>query len=279
MTDTFFEKRREYFLRDHYDKTFAKKAAVRTAFIKRLSAFEVHGERQLMLSKERPCLFVANHSAAYVMDVLFMFQMFVDAGLDSNVRGLAHRVAWHPPFSIAPLHKVGAVYAHPEVAGHFVEQGKSLLVFPGGDKEVFRLFKDRYQVDLAERTGFICLAQKYEMPIIPITICGTHAMFLQLMKMPRLSRFMKKYFRASHISLNASQMALIMAGLNPLMWPLIPMLAMKNIVPLPSKVRVDVGRPIKLQSGISDDSAYDIVSKKMQHQLINAAEQRTCPWF
>lgn len=49
-----------------------------------------------------------------------------------------------------------------------LERDAALLVYPGGDHETFRPSWESEEVDFAERTGFIKLALKHDVSIVPV---------------------------------------------------------------------------------------------------------------
>ncbi|NEN97378.1 MAG: glycerol acyltransferase, partial [Moorea sp. SIO3I7] len=52
--------------------------------------------------------------------------------------------------------------------------GASVLVYPGGAQDVFRPHSQRHQIQLAGRKGFIKLALREKVPIVPIISNGAH---------------------------------------------------------------------------------------------------------
>src|SRR5262249_52776497 len=125
------------------------------------------------------CLIVANHSVGAFQEVLLLHRAWRRRFGDRAVRGLAHQIAWQAPLKWLPVARaMGAVYAHPTVARKTLGRGEPLLVFPGGDVEVMRPFRDRYRIVFDGRTGFIRLARETGVPIVPLVLCGSHAAFV-----------------------------------------------------------------------------------------------------
>jgi 1-acyl-sn-glycerol-3-phosphate acyltransferase len=58
--------------------------------------------------------------------------------------------------------------------------GASVLVYPGGIQDVFRPYPQRHDIHLNGRQGFIKLALREEVPIIPAISCGAHETFMVL---------------------------------------------------------------------------------------------------
>ena len=67
----------------------------------------------------------------------------------------------------------------PELAAA-VARGEHLLVQPGGTREGCRSFRHRYRVDWGERTGYLRLAIKYKLPIVPVAGHGMDDAYIGL---------------------------------------------------------------------------------------------------
>jgi 1-acyl-sn-glycerol-3-phosphate acyltransferase len=48
-----------------------------------------------------------------------------------------------------------------------------VLIFPGGDHEAFRPVWQAYRVDMANRKGFLRIARRAWVPIVPLGIRGS----------------------------------------------------------------------------------------------------------
>lgn len=53
-----------------------------------------------------------------------------------------------------------------------VARGEHLLVQPGGTREGCRSFRHRYELDWGERTGYLKLALRHDLPILPVAASG-----------------------------------------------------------------------------------------------------------
>src|SRR3989442_6549842 len=97
------------------------------------------------------------------------------------------------PFGIPVLRnflsKMGAMPASRENAERVLRSGARMLCFPGGELDCLRSFRDRNRVNLYGRTGFVKLAYKYGVPIVPfVSIGGAQGHFPRLSR-PRLARW------------------------------------------------------------------------------------------
>jgi len=61
-----------------------------------------------------------------------------------------------------------------------VARGEHILVQPGGTREGCRSFRHRYRVDWGERVGYLRLAIKYGLPIVPVAGHGMDDAFVGL---------------------------------------------------------------------------------------------------
>ncbi|GBF85505.1 phospholipid/glycerol acyltransferase [Aphanothece sacrum FPU3] len=104
-----------------------------------------------------------------------MYDWFRRFGTQRLTYGLMHPNAWAVNPSLARLaEQTGAVRAHPKMAIAALEREASVLVYPGGAQDVFRPYHDRHKIELAGRKGFIKLALRQEVPIIPAISVGSH---------------------------------------------------------------------------------------------------------
>lgn len=106
---------------------------------------------------------------------MFMYDWFRRFGYERRVYGLMHRHMWlaFPP--IAQLaSQTGAVRAHPRMAIAALQRGDSVLVYPGGAKDVFRPHRLRDQICFGDNQSFIKLALREQVPILPIVSWGAH---------------------------------------------------------------------------------------------------------
>lgn len=122
-------------------------------------------------------LLVGSHNGGLAAPdmVMMMYDWFRHFGTERLVYGLMHPHAWKVNPQVAELAaKTGAIMAHPQMAIAAFRQGASVLVYPGGAEDVFRPYKARHQIHLARRKGFIKLALREEVPIIPVISNGAH---------------------------------------------------------------------------------------------------------
>jgi len=217
------------------------------------------------LPAQGPFLIVGNHSGgATPPDMpLLMTEWWKQRGVDEPVYGLFHSAFFNIPGVGGAMRKAGGMEANPDAAERALRAGGSVLVYPGGDHEVFRPWTERHRIEFAGRTGFIRLALRTGVPIVPAVSCGAHNSVVVLSRGDRLVRFLP------HLRLMRIKAMPIMLGLP---WGIsfgLPTL------PLPAKVTVEVGAPIDLRDryGADADDAGGVV--KWIYDDLTAQMQRT----
>lgn len=88
--------------------------------------------------------------------------------------GLMHDVPFKFPYAAAWLNASGAIAASPENARRALAKDAAVLVFPGGDLDACKPFRDRYSIVFGQRRGFIRTAIREQAPIVPIVSVGAH---------------------------------------------------------------------------------------------------------
>lgn len=122
-------------------------------------------------------LLVGSHNGGLATPdmVMMMYDWFQRFGTERPAYGLLHPSFWKGlPMAAHLAAQVGAVMAHPKMAIAALEQGASLLVYPGGAKDVFRLHSLRHKICLGGNHAFIKLALGKNVPIVPLISYGAH---------------------------------------------------------------------------------------------------------
>ena len=124
-----------------------------------------------------PALFVGNHNGGILGPDLFctLGLLWHALGPRAPLYAMAHDFAMRQLTPLGrQLARVGALRATPANAERVLASGGSVLVYPGGDLDAYRHFKRRNQVVLLPRTGFIEIARRARVPIVPIVAQGAH---------------------------------------------------------------------------------------------------------
>ena len=121
-----------------------------------------------------PVLLVGNHSGGTLIADTFIFsQAFYDHfGPERAFFQLAHDLVFKVPGIRAMLTPYGTVPASPENMRRALARGAALLVYPGGDHETYRASWRSAEIDFAHRTGFVRLALKHGVRIVPVVSIG-----------------------------------------------------------------------------------------------------------
>jgi len=146
-------------------------------FIRSLTGYfspEVRGMENI--PETGPVLIVGNHNCVFYMpDVWVTALALVDRrGLDHPAYALAYDLLFALPVVGPTLRRFGALPARPESARAALAEGAAVVVYPGGDWESCRPWRDRNTVDFGGRTGFVRLALQSGVPIVPVVAHGSH---------------------------------------------------------------------------------------------------------
>ncbi|MEO0432799.1 MAG: lysophospholipid acyltransferase family protein [Cyanobacteria bacterium J06656_5] len=131
----------------------------------------------------KQALFVGAHNGGLASPDLLMLMVdwFRRFGYERPIYGLMHPKVWQVNPGLGRLGaRCGAVPAQPKFAIAALQRGASVLVFPGGAQDVFRPHHQRHKIQLMGRTGFIKLALREQVPIVPVISHGAHDTFIVL---------------------------------------------------------------------------------------------------
>jgi 1-acyl-sn-glycerol-3-phosphate acyltransferase len=217
-----------------------------------------------------PVLLVGNHSGGNVPPDTFVFTLAFCSyfGVERPFYQLAHNLVVSAP-PLASLRKFGTVAASHDNARLALESGAALLVYPGGDYEVFRPFWERNKVDFGGRMGYVRLAREAGVPIVPIaSVGGQESVFFisrgqWLAKLLRVDKLLR--LKSVPIAL-APPWGLVVSDLY-------------GHIPLPSKIVVEALEPIdadEIAAG-DDDTIHGKVEGALQAAVDRLAAERRLP--
>ncbi len=128
------------------------------------------------LPKDGPYLLVSNHNAGLGLAELLCFAaLWVEAFGDSRpIAGYAHPLGFAFWPGTAVHRRLGTIPSTYEAAYHALELGVPILMFPGGDYETLRPVWQSNRVDFGGRKGFLRIAEKSGVSIVPLGIQGSH---------------------------------------------------------------------------------------------------------
>jgi 1-acyl-sn-glycerol-3-phosphate acyltransferase len=121
-------------------------------------------------------LLVGSHNGGMIAPdtLMFMVDWFRQFGSARPVYGLMHPNVWMVPGYSRLTVEMGAIQAHPKMAIAALRRGAAVLVYPGGAEDLWRLHKERHRIHFAGRKGFIKLALREGVPIVPAISKGAH---------------------------------------------------------------------------------------------------------
>ncbi len=122
-------------------------------------------------------LIVGSHNGGLAAPDMFMFMYdwFRRFGYDRLAYGLTHPKVWQVFPRVAKFAvQCGSVVAHPKMAIAAFRREAAVLVYPGGGDDAFRPHQMRDKIYFAGRQGFIKLALRENVPIVPIISWGAH---------------------------------------------------------------------------------------------------------
>ena len=149
---------------------------------------EIHGFERLPL--EGPMLIVGNHSGGIYMPDFWVFlrHWIRQRGLDEPLYSLGFDFLFSLPGVGSMARRWGSVPASHANAARLLQRGSSVIVYPGGDADDYRPWTERHRVDLHGRTGFVRLALRQQVPVVPLVAHGSHDVIIVLSRGERLAR-------------------------------------------------------------------------------------------
>ena len=148
---------------------------------------EIHGVDNI---PQGPALIVGNHNAGITFMEPFLFgkRYHQQRGGQMDIHGLGHDALWKIPGLNNLLMMLGGVRASHDNAARIFADGRKVAVWPGGNYESFRPWSQRHRVDLGGHKGFVRLAFRHGVDIVPLMSLGGHEAFFVLRRGQRLAR-------------------------------------------------------------------------------------------
>ncbi len=196
-------------------------------------------------------------------------------GRERPLHGTAHDALMAAPVIGSYFRRMGCLPAAPDSITAALAAGRDVALWPGGERDSLRSWRRRDEAILAGRVGFVKLAIRSGVPIVPIsTVGGPDAMpvlatgrrIAKAMALDRVARL--KMFP---IALQAPW------GVSPALLPELP---------LPAKIRTAFGEPVELDhdpARAEDEqyvrAIYDDVRARIQSGMDRLARRRRLPLF
>ena len=234
------------------------------ALVEVYNRLEVHVQAEI---PDTPCLIVGNHGFGTLTDlnVLATFAALDRIGVTRDQIVLVHQLAW--TFRLgAIVEAFGGRPAGRETALAALAEGHHVVVFPGGDTEAGKAWRDRNTVSFHGRSGFASIAREADVPVVPIVTAGAGdtlyvatdgARIAGALRLPTLFRY-----NVAPVSLSIPWgISVGIAGLLP-------------YLPLPTKLDTTVLAPLRPDPD-EPDSAFALrVEHLMQRAMDGMTEHR-----
>jgi 1-acyl-sn-glycerol-3-phosphate acyltransferase len=226
---------------------------------RRYFRFEIDGFD--VLRETESSLIVAYHGGPWTFDLWMLGDRMHDE-LGYFPRAVWHWLWWTIPGLREAVTELGGLRAAPteEEMVELKARGEHLIVAPGGMREAMRPFWRHGSVDLGDRRGYVRLALRHELPIIPVASSGIDATFLGCNDGYALSR---RLFGRGDLP---AWLALGAGGI----WPL--------ALPFPVKIRQRIGAPIRL-GPLPPDAAAAEDAVEAAHERVTTTLQAMLDGF
>lgn len=221
------------------------------------------------------CLLVGNHSGGLTTPdfAIFAVDYYQRFGYDRPLYVLAHDSLFHGPAADLLPH-LGVIRASPANAAAALAAETAVLVFPGGDREVYRPTAVENTIDFAGHTGYVTSAVEARAPIVPVVSIGGQETQMYLSRGTWLAR-------ALH--LDKLERRLLRTDILPVSFgfPFGLSVLIPVNMPLPSKIVTEVLEPIDVVGQWGEDPDLEKVDGRirrlMQAALDRLARRRRLP--
>ena len=232
------------------------------------SWFRVEWEGLEKIPADRGALLVANHAGAIPHDAPVIMHG-IESELGRPVYGMADYFFRTVPVVGTMWSRTGGVVANPQNTYRLLrEQGQLALVFPEGSKGPSKTFGERYQLRRFGRGGFVEIAMRAGVPIIPIAVVGSEEAMPILFRIPALGRLL----RLPYFPVTANMVAMGPLGI---------------LIPFPAKIRLRVMDPVTFDvppdlprySRSKVMEAAESIRADLQQTVYDLLSERRSVWF
>lgn len=132
-----------------------------------------------------PSILVANHAGVLPIDGPLLHHALTRERPDlPKARWLLEDQVFHAPAVGVLWNRLGAVRASPENALQLLASGAPVIVFPEGFQGLSKPFSERYQLQRFGRGGYVKIAARAGVPIVPVAIVGAEESVPLIAKLP-----------------------------------------------------------------------------------------------
>jgi len=192
---------------------------------------EVRGVEHI--PEEGPALLIGNHNGLFYMPDTWITALAIydRRGMEHPAYTLTYDLLLGMP-KVGPfLRRIGAIRAGSDEAEQALASGGLVLDYPGGDWEACRPWVDRNTIDFGGRSGFVRLALRTGVPVIPVVAQGSHDSVIIVSRGNRIA----KLLRLGGLRINVFPLLWAPWGLTTIIVP---------PPPLPTSVTVEVLPPL-----------------------------------
>jgi 1-acyl-sn-glycerol-3-phosphate acyltransferase len=235
--------------------------SVMRPFLKRYFRSEVRGLDNIPAGG---ALLVCNHSGGLLpMDVpILSADFYAEHGYDRPLYTLSHDMLGVGPTGDF-FKKIGYISANHENADAALRSGGLVVVFPGGDYDVYRPTFSENVIDFGGRTGYIKAALNAGVPIVPAVGIGGQETQIFLSRGTWLAERLGPIARLAR-----TKIVPISFG-----FPFGLSLVVPPNIPLPSKIVMSVLPPIDITAEFGEDPDIDEVDAHVRHVMQRALDE------
>jgi 1-acyl-sn-glycerol-3-phosphate acyltransferase len=201
-------------------------------------------------------LLVGNHTQ-FVGGEVLLIPHFVRRAIGARVRPLAdRRFGEQPGLGRDLMTAYGGVVGAPETARELMRHNETILVFPGGGREIAKFKGEEYRLNWNGRSGFARIAVENDYPIVPVGLVGGDDVYKSLVSrdsvLGRLSQTVSE-----KLSGRADMAMPLMHGIGP------------TLIPRPQRMYLRFGEPIETTkpNRVSTEDWVESVRKDTQQSL------------
>jgi 1-acyl-sn-glycerol-3-phosphate acyltransferase len=213
-------------------------------------------------------LLVANHAGAIPSDAPVIMHG-LEKELERPVYGMADYFFRTVPVVGTLWARAGGVSARPANAYRLLKEQQQLaLVFPEGTKGPSKSFTDRYQLRRFGRGGFVEIAMRAGVPVVPIAVVGSEEAMPIVLRLPSVA----KALRVPYVPVTANVLTMGPLGM---------------ILPFPAKFKLRVLDPVRFdvppdqerysKSRIMEES--ERLRTHLQEAVYDMLRDRRSVWF
>jgi 1-acyl-sn-glycerol-3-phosphate acyltransferase len=210
------------------------------------------------LPRDGRFLLVGNHTQFGVEAILIPH--FVRCTIGTRVRPLAERAMGRMPGAVGDLAAAyGAVVGAPETARELMRHNESILVFPGGGREIAKFKGEENTLRWHGRAGFARVSVENNYPIVPVALVGGDDVYQSLIS--RDGRWGRLSLRLTAKMFGRRDMALpLVHGIGP------------TLIPRPQRMYLRFAAPIDTTkpARVSDEKWVATVKQHTQGSLEQA---------